>query len=105
MTDVRRRHLVTILLLPLAAVSVAACSNGDDSVDTTVASTGDILSMNLTADLTPKGVLLAAVILSTGDIEAALSDGLVTVPEVDAAREAVAAGTLDLWRQRAEAGN
>ena len=52
--------------------------------------------------VSPEGVLKAAVLLSTADIEAAVSEGLVTPDEVDAAKRAIETGTLDLWRQRAE---
>jgi hypothetical protein len=48
-------------------------------------------------------VLLAAILLATGDIEKALSDGLVTVADIDAATAAITNGTLDAWRERAEA--
>jgi hypothetical protein len=98
-----------IVVSSVASVMLlSACGSGDGtSADTTVtgAIASDILTGDLASDLTPKGVLLAAVILAAGDIEDALVAGRVTVPEVEAAREAIANGTLDLWRQRAEAGN
>lgn len=49
-----------------------------------------------------EGVVLAAVLLSTADIEASVAEGLVTPDEVDEARRAIAAGTLDEWRELAE---
>ncbi|WP_193508935.1 hypothetical protein [Cryobacterium sp. BB736] len=52
--------------------------------------------------LTAEGVVLAAVLLSTADITAAVAEGLVTPAEVDAARAAIEDGTLDEWRVRAE---
>lgn len=52
--------------------------------------------------ITAKGVVLAAVLLSTADITASVAEGLVTPAEVDAAREAIKDGTLDEWRQKAE---
>jgi len=52
--------------------------------------------------LTAEGVVLAAVLLSTADITAAVAEGLVTPAEVDAARAAIEDGTLDEWRQKAE---
>lgn len=52
--------------------------------------------------ITAKGVILAAVLLSTADITASVAEGLVTPAEVDAAREAIKDGTLDEWRQKAE---
>lgn len=52
--------------------------------------------------ITAKGVVLAAVLLSTADITASVAEGLVTPAEVDAARKAIKDGTLDEWRQKAE---
>lgn len=98
----------SILVPSVAAMLLlSACGPGGDSVPastTSTATASDILTRELSPDLTPNGVLLAAVILVGGDIEEALVTGRVTVPEVEAAREAIAAGTLDLWRQRAESG-
>jgi hypothetical protein len=41
--------------------------------------------------------------LASGDIERALTEGLVTSIDVDAAVAAVKDGTLNAWRERAEA--
>lgn len=49
-----------------------------------------------------EGVVLAAVLLSTADIEASVAEGLVTPDEVDEARRAIERGTLDEWRELAE---
>jgi hypothetical protein len=62
-----------------------------------------IVDGDLPADVTAKNVLVAAVLLSTSDIDGAVAEGLVTPAEVDAAAAAIKNGTLDLWRQRAEA--
>lgn len=63
----------------------------------------DILTADLGTDVTARGVVLAAVLLVAGDIDKAMGQGTVTQAEVDAAREAMADGTLDMWRQRADA--
>lgn len=68
----------------------------------TPSATNDILTMKLPADVSAKGVILAAVLLSTADIEASLEAGLVTPAEVATAKQAIDDGTLDIWRQRAE---
>jgi hypothetical protein len=47
-------------------------------------------------------VLLAAVILSSGDIQAAVEKNIVSSAEVNEARDSILANTLELWRQRAE---
>ncbi|MFZ9084847.1 MAG: hypothetical protein ACO22B_11055, partial [Ilumatobacteraceae bacterium] len=53
----------------------------------------------------PEKVLLAAVLLGVGDVDVALSEGLVTVDEVDLAAAALATGTLAEWADRANAGS
>ncbi|MEO7372954.1 MAG: hypothetical protein ABIW36_03470 [Terrimesophilobacter sp.] len=62
-----------------------------------------ILGGELPANVTAKNVLVAAILLSTADIDGAVAEGLVTPAEVDAAAAAIKNDTLDLWRQRAEA--
>ncbi|WP_157156743.1 hypothetical protein [Diaminobutyricimonas sp. LJ205] len=47
-------------------------------------------------------MLLAAVLLSTADIESAVAEGLVTPDEVDEARRAIEDDSLDAWRALAE---
>lgn len=61
-----------------------------------------ILTMKLPADVSAEGVLLAAVLLSTADLEASLAEGLVTPAELDLAQAAIDDGLLDQWRERAE---
>lgn len=67
-----------------------------------VAESSDIMSMELPTDVSAQGVVLAAVLLSTSDIELALTEGLVTPAEVDLAQAALDDGTLQQWQQRAE---
>lgn len=62
----------------------------------------EILTMSLPADVSAEGVVLAAVLLSTADIEGALAEGLVTPAEIDLAQTAIDDDLLDLWRERAE---
>ena len=61
-----------------------------------------VLSGDLPKNVTAKNVLVAAILLSTSDIDGAVAEGLVTSAEVDAAAAAIKHNTLDLWRQRAE---
>lgn len=63
-----------------------------DVVDSTLA-----LSEDLPEDVTAAGVLLAATLIAAGDIEAAVASGLVSPAEVDEAKAAIEAGTLDRW--------
>lgn len=46
---------------------------------------------------TARGVVLAAVLLSNGDIGRAVEEGLVTPEEVELALTAIEAGTLQAW--------
>lgn len=91
-------HLFAKILLPalLLVPTVAGCSQNTNDDD--VATTTTIM----TSDANPTRVLLAAVILASGDIEKAIIEGLVTTSDVDAAAAAIKDGTLDTWRQRAE---
>lgn len=57
-------------------------------------------------DIDPLGVLLAAIIILTGDVESAVATGLVRPVEVDVALLALSSGALDDWSaflQQAEA--
>lgn len=78
-----------------AVLSLTACS-------TTSQDSNSIVNMELRASVTAKGVLSAAVLLSTADIDKAVAAGIVSPAEVEAAQKAIKDGTLDQWRQRAE---
>lgn len=92
-----------IVLASVLPLSLAACSTSVPNETTSIIEGNDILTADLGSDVTAKGVVLAAVVLVAGDIDKAVADGSVTAAEADAARNAIAEGTLDLWRQRAEA--
>ena len=96
-SDVRGRLAVALALLSctLIGVGVAGCA----TVPTTEST---ILTAPLPADVSAQNVVLAAILLTTADIDAAVADGLVTPAEVDAATLAIKQGTVDLWRKRAE---
>lgn len=83
------------------ALSVSSCAPAAQPA-VTPSATHDILSRKLPLDVSAKGVLLAAVLLSTADISSAVESGLVTPAEVAIAQQAIDDGTLDFWRQRAE---
>ena len=48
-------------------------------------------------ELDGEGVLVAAIVVATGDIDAALDQGVVTPAEVEAAIRAIDDGTLSEW--------
>lgn len=84
------------------ALGISACAPAAKPA-VTPSATHDILTRTLPSDVSAKGVLVAAVLLSTADISAAVESGLVTPAEVATAQQAIKDGTLDIWRQRAEA--
>ena len=94
---------MTIALACALPATLAGCSTTVPTESTSIIEGNDILTADLGNDLSAKGVVMAAVVLVAGDVDKALADGTVTAAEVEAARKAIAAGNLDLWRQRAEA--
>ena len=93
--------IAACLVVPIA-VGVSACAPVAKPA-VTPSATSDILTRQLPSDVSAKGVILAAVLLSTADISSAIESGLVTPAEVATAKQAIDDGTLDFWRQRAEA--
>jgi len=94
----RARASLAVSIAALVAVTLTACAGATDAAP----SPHPILASDLPNDLTARGVLLAAVLLSDGDVEQAVADGLVTPAEVDEAIRAIETGELDVWAQRAE---
>ena len=86
---------LALLSCTLIGIGVAGCT----TVPTTESA---ILTSPLPADVSAQKVVLAAILLTTADIDAAVADGGGTPAEGDAATLAIKQGTLDLWRQRAE---
>lgn len=93
-----RSHVLSKLVIPmfLLVPLLANCSQNNNETNTTTTTV-------FLSDANPTRVLLAAVILASGDIEKALTEGLVTSIDVDAAVAAIQDGTLNAWRERAEA--
>lgn len=89
---------VTVVLLAGAAVTgLAAC----DAPPT--AAGREIMTQQLPNDVSAKGVVLAGVIMQSGDIDKAVGAGLVTPAEVDTAKKAIDEGNMKYWAQRAAA--
>lgn len=116
------RKLVAVCL---AATALAACGSTEDvAVDETLATStaepastsaptgtspatspvapttplaGDDLSVRESETVSAAGVLSAAVLLASGDVEQAVADGRVTPDEVDEAIAAIESGVLDQW--------
>ena len=98
-----RRPIVTTVATAVLLTTLAGCASSVPSESMSVLDGNEILTADLGNDVTARGVVLAAVLLVAGDVEKALTKGLVTAPEVQAARKAIEEGTLDMWRQRADA--
>ena len=87
-----RPSIAVLTVVMAAGLALSGCSQATTTPpDLPVSST-----------VSAEGVVLAAVLLSTADIEASVAEGLVTPDEVDEARRAIADGTLDDWRELAE---
>ena len=99
----RKSVVAAIALACILPIFLSACSTAVPTETTSVIEGNDILTADLSADLSAKGVVLAAVVLVAGDVDKALANGTVTAAEIESARKAITEGTLDLWRQRAEA--
>ncbi|MDH6423314.1 hypothetical protein [Aurantimicrobium minutum] len=96
-----KSFLAVLSLAAICAAGLTACVP-EAKPAVTPSATSDILTKKLPSDVSAKGVILAAVLLSTADIGSAVESGLVTPAEVATAKQAISDGTLDFWRQRAE---
>ena len=97
----RGQVFVRGVIVPIATLSmVAACGSDDSDSGSERTTPGDDTSA--VVDVSPDGVdpdkvILASVLLTVGDVDVALSEGLVTADEVDEAVAALEGGTLDVW--------
>ena len=79
--------------------TVVETTAGTDSTD---GSNGDLTPQEVDG-VDPEKVLVAAILLGTGEVDVALSQGLVTADEVDLASIALRTGSLREWADRAVA--
>ena len=98
----RTKGTTIAAVMSVALLCVGALTACQSQASNSEASSSSILTMELPPEVSAKGVVLAAVLLSTSDIEAALAEGLVTPTELEYAQSAIDDGTLDEWKQRAE---
>lgn len=109
----RRRHraVFALVCIPLSLV-LSACSQGSQVPTPTGESSGvtrpvtpqDTSSIPdpLPEHVTAKGVVLATVIIATGNVASAIEQGMASPQEVDLARKAIAEGTVQEWVDAAE---
>lgn len=96
---------VIAVVATMSALSACGSDDSEDdggSVGDDTSAVVDVLPDGVPDDVEPDKVLLAAVLLAAGDVDTALSEGLITAEEVDRAAEALDAGTLNDWMVRAE---
>jgi hypothetical protein len=99
----RRQAFATAALAVVALWTLAGCAAAVPTESMSVLAGNEILTADLGPDVSARGVVLAAVLLVAGDVDKAVKNGVVTESEVLEARQAIADGTLDIWRQRVEA--
>lgn len=98
----KRSVVASAVLVFALAGSLVGCATPVPNESMSVIDGNDILTADLGADVSARGVVLAAVLLVAGNVEKGLAEGTVTLTEVYEARIAIESGTLDMWRQRAE---
>lgn len=108
-----RRHLLAVTALISFVAGCGDDGNGSPATTpapTTSSNSTSVASTSTTPSSVPDGdeeaveatgVVLAAVLLAAGDVEAAVAAGLVSPSEVDQAALAVEAGTMATWIDRA----
>lgn len=112
-SSARHRSIVAVIGAVAISLTFAGCSAEQDSDSTSTVSSIDPSAdatvdeslpdaTELPADVSAAGVVLAATLIAAGNIEDAVSSGLVTPAEVDEARAAIENGTLGEWVALAE---
>ena len=103
----------SLVALATGVLVISGCSTDDEPTssvpDSTVSLSTDAPadstspeSSGLPEDVTAAGVVLAATLIASGNIDDAVASGLVSPAEVDEARAAMENGTLDRWVDLAE---
>lgn len=91
------RSVAAALLVGVALSGLSACAPQPSGAAL------EILTQQLPSDVTAKGIVLAGVLLQSGDIEKAVGAGIVTPAEVDMAKKAIDLGNMKYWAERAAA--
>ncbi len=89
------RTVAAVLLAGIAVTGLSACGAAPSAAGR------EIMTRQLTSDVKASGVVLAAVIMQTGDIDKAVAQGLVTPAEADEAKKAIDANLMSYWHERA----
>jgi hypothetical protein len=96
----------TLVAMGLAALLVTAGCTSDIPAEPVASeargeSESSLTEVELPEGVTARGVVLAAYLLSSGDIARAVEEALVSPDEVELARQALAEGSLQEWVNRA----
>lgn len=99
-----RRGIAALILTTVGLAGCADAQGGGGTAEPTMPDAPDGANGDITsADGTdPLRVLLAVVILTAGDVDAAVAEGIVTPDELDAASAALAAGEVGDLLARAQ---
>ena len=101
------RALTVLLAAVLLVAGCTAAEDGAGVTDGSGAAGGDATATEdavtpFDGDVDPMRVLLAIVVLTTGSVDAAVAEGLVTPEELDIADSAIANGEVSAWLARAD---
>lgn len=80
-----------------SAPSGEASQTTSSVVETAADAVAAAIAQAISDGMDPARVVEAALLLTAGDVQAALAQGIVTPEEVDLARAALADGALQLW--------
>jgi hypothetical protein len=93
-----KNHKIKVSVTGLLLVLLAGCgsSDGTDTSSTSTAVTSTTLDPSLPLS---NRVVLAGLLLEIGDVDSAVAAGLITPDDVEAAVEAIGAGTMATYLQ------
>lgn len=93
------------VVVSITSISMmAACGSDDGESDEAPTGADTSVAVDVSSEgVEPDKVILASVLLTVGDIDLALAEGLVTAEEVDRAAAALEAETLQTWIEQAAA--
>lgn len=107
------RRVVALATVSFLLLAASGCAESTAEPDAPAAPTSPTVPVEeeptsavpdpLPEFVTAKGVVLATVIIATGNVSSAIEQGLVSPQEVDLARKAIAEGHVQDWVDAAEA--
>lgn len=95
-----RIKLLSAIAIAATVVVVAGCSNSP-APEPTISLSPSAQASLAANGVSAAGVVLAGLLISTGEVSHAVEKGLVTPEEVDLAQTAIKDGTLKAWATKA----